>query len=384
MLRLAGIAVLLLVIAAVAGFGPAAIADGGGDVYAAAHEHDSLTQQLDVDADAVRIGVDVRDDGSAAWTIEFLVLLDDEKRAEAFESVRADIDEDPDGHVAEFADRIETTVATASEATNREMAADDFAVETERRSLDREYGVVTYSFEWHGFGDVRDDEIHVGDAVDGMYLEDETRLLIAWPEDYDLASVSPEPDDERDHGVIWYGSETDFVTGEPRVVVSPASLGLGWVAIGGSLIAAALLLGSALWWLRSRSSDDERPESIDHPDVETPSPAGSTTGPSTDQAPDPTSSQESEPSTGQAPAPSTHRSPDELLSNEEQVLALLDEQGGRMKQQTIVEELGWTDAKTSKVVKGMREEGTLESFRIGRENVLTYPDDDTESAEQSV
>jgi uncharacterized membrane protein len=65
-----------------------------------------------------------------------------------------------------------------------------------------------------------------------------------------------------------------------------------------------------------------------------------------------------------------------LLSNEEQVMQLLEENGGRMKQQTIVEELDWTDAKTSKVVSGMREEGTIESFRIGRENVLTTPEDD--------
>lgn len=58
------------------------------------------------------------------------------------------------------------------------------------------------------------------------------------------------------------------------------------------------------------------------------------------------------------------------------MLQLLDENGGRIKQKQVVETLGWTDAKTSKVVSGLREEGTIESFRIGRENVLRYPDRD--------
>jgi uncharacterized membrane protein len=45
-----------------------------------------------------------------------------------------------------------------------------------------------------------------------------------------------------------------------------------------------------------------------------------------------------------------------------------------MKQQDVVSELGWTEAKTSQVVGSLRDEGKLESFRLGRENVLTLPD----------
>jgi hypothetical protein len=47
-----------------------------------------------------------------------------------------------------------------------------------------------------------------------------------------------------------------------------------------------------------------------------------------------------------------------------------------MKQQAVVEELDWTDAKTSKVVSALRDAGELESFRLGRENVLSLPDAD--------
>ena len=57
---------------------------------------------------------------------------------------------------------------------------------------------------------------------------------------------------------------------------------------------------------------------------------------------------------------------------------MLDANGGRMKQQTVVGELGWTDAKTSKVVSKLRDQDEIESFRIGRENVLRVIDEDNE------
>ena len=67
---------------------------------------------------------------------------------------------------------------------------------------------------------------------------------------------------------------------------------------------------------------------------------------------------------------------EELLSNEEQVLELIESEGGRMKQKAVAERLGWTDAKTSQVTKKLRENDELEGFRLGRENVLSLPGDD--------
>jgi uncharacterized membrane protein len=67
---------------------------------------------------------------------------------------------------------------------------------------------------------------------------------------------------------------------------------------------------------------------------------------------------------------------DELLSNQERVLALVEHEGGRMKQQEVAGTLDWTDAKTSQVVRKMRDEGELDAFRLGRENVLVLPDEE--------
>ena len=68
--------------------------------------------------------------------------------------------------------------------------------------------------------------------------------------------------------------------------------------------------------------------------------------------------------------------PPELLSNEERVLQLLEQRGGRIKQQDVVSELDWTEAKTSQVVGDLREDDEIEVFRIGRENVLSLPDNE--------
>ncbi|ELY79470.1 helix-turn-helix transcriptional regulator [Natrinema gari] len=331
-------------------------------------------QQDRIDADEVRMDVALRPNGTAEWTLEFWVRLDDEESTTAFDSLQEEIRNDPENHTQSFADRMNETVATASTATSREMNADGFDVTTARQSLAREYGVVRYTFRWDGFAAVEGDDLRAGDAIEGLYLDDGTRLLLTWPDGYELASVAPEPDDERDRAVIWRGGETGFVSGEPRVVVtdggagpSTAAMAIAVVSIGGLALAGA-------WWYRTRGSatagtaggDDGRESTADSDPVPT---GGSGTAPTV-------ATDDESGSTGTTDAPDT-----DLLSNEEQVLRLIEGRGGRMKQQAVVEELGWTDAKTSKVVSSLREDGRLESFRLGRENVLSLPEGDDEHPE---
>ncbi|SFC42336.1 hypothetical protein SAMN05444422_10884 [Halobiforma haloterrestris] len=350
--------------AAVPGAG-ASGADGDGV------ETEPLSAQFDdADADDVRLEVALQPDGSAEWTVEFWMRLDDDESVEAFDTLEADIESDPDNYTAEFAGRMEETAAAASDATGREMAVDEFRVDTERQTLGPEYGVVRYEFRWDGFAAVDGDELRAGDAISGLYLDDRTQLLISWPEEYELVSVSPEPDDERDRTVVWQGTDTDFLADEPRVTVSSGGIGgtstLG--AIAGAIAVATLGLGAAWWVRRGRNGSDDTPAGSPgaDPDVTTEADAADATG--------------AEAGEDDAADDSDRPDPrDELLSNEEQVLLLLEEYDGRMKQQTVVEELDWTDAKTSKVVSGLREEGELESFRLGRENVLSLPDEDPPS-----
>ncbi|WP_436908529.1 helix-turn-helix transcriptional regulator [Halosimplex marinum] len=67
---------------------------------------------------------------------------------------------------------------------------------------------------------------------------------------------------------------------------------------------------------------------------------------------------------------------EELLSDEERVEQLIEANGGRMKQAAIVQETGWSNAKVSQLLSAMDEEGRIDKLRIGRENLISFPDED--------
>jgi len=64
-----------------------------------------------------------------------------------------------------------------------------------------------------------------------------------------------------------------------------------------------------------------------------------------------------------------------LLSDEELVLTLLEDNDGRMKQTAIVDETDWSNAKVSQLLSELEEQGAIEKLRIGRENLITLPDE---------
>ncbi len=283
--------------------------------------------------DGVLLYVDVAENGSARWQVEYRTRLDDRSDAAAFERLRRDLETDAATPNDGFFERIRRTVESAENATGREMTGTGFAVETTVRRIPREYGVVVYSFRWHGFASTADGELRVGDALEGFFLGSGERLVLSWPDGYELAAVDPAPDARRDHTVTWRGP-TAFGSDGPRVrLAEPAWTGSRVLPVGAALVGLGLV---GVWSLRRRDG------------VPLTSLVARSSG---DDGEDP-----------------------ELLSNEERVVRLLDERGGRLKQQAVAEELGWTEAKTSYVVSGLREDGRIRSFRIGRENVLSLPE----------
>jgi uncharacterized membrane protein len=47
-----------------------------------------------------------------------------------------------------------------------------------------------------------------------------------------------------------------------------------------------------------------------------------------------------------------------------------------MKQANIVSETGWSNAKVSQLLSSMDEADRIDKLRIGRENLITLPDED--------
>ncbi len=317
--RAGPVAILLILVLAGSGL-------AGGNPFVES-QHDGL------EPDTVVIEIDLAENGSAAWTMSHRHRLSDASEESAFEELADEIANNTTPTLDRFRERMEPTVTSAEEATGREMAIANLSVATDRTSLPQEYGIVRYTFRWPGFAAVDDDRILVGDAISGLFLDDRSALHIAWADGWERGSVSPSPTGEEDRRVTWRGP-MDFEDDQPRLELTTQSGGfLSDIAAAPVLLAIAALVGLAgltgvVWWRRT---------------------AGPSSSPGTPDA--------------------------ELLSNEEQVLQLLEDEDGRMKQQEVVQRLGWTDAKTSQVISDLREAGDIETFRLGRENVIRLPDD---------
>lgn len=321
----------------------------------AAGQADVVPQTGEVEPDGVVLRVDVDENGTAAWTVEYRIRLDDETTTAAFESLRSDVRENRSSFRSRFADRMSRTVATGENETGRSMALRNVSVVVEERQLPRTYGVVAYRFEWAGFARVDGDRLVVGDAIGGIFLDDESRLVVAWPAGYEATSVAPGGYDDRDSAAAWAGP-VDFGPSEPRVVVQPAAAtGGGPPVLGLLAVVVALGLGGGAGYLYRRRGRGTARNADGGAAV-----AGSE------------SESEDDREDGGAGGPS--EPPEELLSPEERVLRFVREAGGRVKQQAVVAEFDWTAARTSQVVGSLREDERVETFRLGRENVITLPE----------
>ena len=314
-------------------------------------------EQQSVDADVVVMTADVGPDGGADWTVAYRIRLDDDNATQAFEDLRADIQANPSAYTDRFGNRMQRTAGAAENATGREMAVENVTVSAREETFGQTYGVITYRFQWTNFAAVSDDRIEIGDALSGLFLDGETSLTVRWPSPYRAERVTPSPDERTNTSVTWRGQQ-EFGANEPRAVVTsqPASSddgGPSTLLVGGALVLVALAAGVYAFRRYGLSDGD------DSPDRSEPTETAETTSP---------------PPNDSNGGGGTETPPPDLLSNEEQVIQLLEANGGRLKQQQVAGELDWTDAKTSQVIGGLRDDEEVETFRIGRENVVTLPD----------
>ncbi|WP_050034093.1 helix-turn-helix transcriptional regulator [Halorubrum halophilum] len=366
--------VLLLVVVAVAasaGLASIGAAQSGAGLQAGGFD------QMDVNPDDVLIEVSVEPDGDAVWETQYRVQLANDDEEQAFEELRADVESDPDAYASQFGERMRATADTAENATGRKMNVTNVTVTADRRELPQSYGVLTYRFEWSNFAAVDGSRLVVGDAIDALFLDETSSLIVSWEDGYRLGDASPSPTETRDSAVVWQGP-VDFTEGEPRVTIEPEGRSAGAVPLVavGLLVAIVAVVGYRRrpWGSSEASSPSEGPaatadESADDAE-DSKSAAAATAVAGADGDDGPAGSGDDTGADSAAPID------DDLLSNEEQVLRLVEANGGRMKQKRVAEELDWTAAKTSQVVTGLRDEGDLDGFRLGRENVLSLPDYD--------
>ncbi|PSP39791.1 hypothetical protein BRC66_04580 [Halobacteriales archaeon QH_2_66_30] len=345
---------------------------------------DGAAPEMEIDADDITMSAQIYENGTATLEIDYQIRLDSDADRQAFEEIQSELASNESAYLGPFRERMNRTVAAAESATEREMTASGFAVSTDRDSqLQAEFGHVRYRFEWGGFAVVDDGTIRAGDAVDSLFLDDSESLVFQWPDGYGVASSEPDPERVENNSIVWQG-QIDFEAGQPRVVLSTdADDGAG---DGGS--DPEDLSGDGDGGTDDGGTDDGGTDD-----------GGADDGGSSSMSVMPmlgivglvlvagagvavlvTNRGEDDSSEGRAATDPADTPPEDLLSNEERVLQLLQENGGRVKQKQVAEQLDWTAAKTSQVVGDLRDDDEVDSFRLGRENVLTLPDVDIEGS----
>ncbi|WP_254762671.1 helix-turn-helix transcriptional regulator [Natrinema marinum] len=353
----------------------AGVADAAGHRAALQAEDNGNESMALEDADTIHIDVLIAENGSALMTVDYQFRLDQGNNSTSrWEELRRDIQSNTSTHVADERAKWNATLVEGENVTERDMNISNVSITTEVDSAPRTIGHATVTFQWSKFAFVNINRIEAGAALSGFTLDDGTTLQFRWPEAYGIyqhegePQVDPAPSDTPDGSVTWRGDETSFTDNQPRIVLmknagattdpnestQPAQgPTMPWAIV---TLALALLatVGVVGWQLGRRRRDG---------------PAPSDAGTDAVRRADGSSDADSTATTETEPPP-------ELLSNEERVLRLLEDRGGRIKQQEVVSELAWTEAKTSQVVGDLREEDEIDVFRIGRENVLTLPDEE--------
>ncbi|AUV80435.1 hypothetical protein C2R22_01150 [Salinigranum rubrum] len=410
---------------------PPGVDDGQEHAPAAAFATAPAVAQVESDAlPSTAIQVQLRSDTDARWTVTYRYPLTGADEIEAFRTLGAEF-ENGQTDLGLDASVFRNLATEAAESTGRSMVIRDVAREAtvERNATvangtvtaaptatptpenETAAGVLRLSFTWTNFLERTDDgTLQLGDVFrtgDGgtwlSSLGDDQRLTIVTPPGYVISRTSFPI--QQQNGSLIIDGPREFSEAERLSVTYRASdqAELPWTLIVGGGVAAVVVVAVAFVLVRSR---DTRGGGSPEPSTgqamtnggesaeeqgETGSGGGAETG--TGATPEPTSPDgatagpvagagddgETAGDEGDEPDPE----PDfDLLSDEERVEYLLEQRGGRMKQANIVKETGWSDAKVSQLLSSMAETGRVEKLRLGRENLISLPDEGDDDGDE--
>ncbi|GAB3683774.1 hypothetical protein GCM10028857_11880 [Salinarchaeum chitinilyticum] len=356
------------------------------------------------------IEIAVQSDGDARFVLSKEFPTETANQSAAFEQLAAEYENGDHGRLGYGA--YQSIVDEVAQETGRDMDLIENGPETSRGEG---VGTLEYRFTWTNFANVNEGNLTVGDAFQtgqGHWLgglSSNQQLRIQAPEGYSVTE-SPSGPQIDDDALVWEGPVT-FGEDDLRATFEESSgsssfgstflLGL----VGGLVVLTLLIVG---WQAANDSSDDDStgdfgdrvreyvatlPAVGDESTRGGQSNGGSESDGTTADAVDGTTAvADAQPSpaadsggTATQGAPETESQTEsvdpELLSDEERVLQLLDENGGRMKQANIVTETGWSNAKVSQLLSRMDEDEQIDKLRIGRENLITLPDVDVTDQE---
>jgi len=336
------------------------------------------TQQTQFETPSETFRVQLRPGGNARWTVTANFSFTNESNATAFEELATDFEAgrtDSDLGLSAFRQAADL----ASSSTGREMS-----ITRVERSYEvyNDTGQLVLQFTWTNFSRRAGDRLHVDDTFNttgGTWFPDlsaDQVLIVDPPDNFQIVDASPQGYAVTSGALRWEGYQ-EFEDGELsatyRRVGETATITTTKNGTGppngddnvGLLAAIAVILVGAVaagtYVLSTREGGLPSVGETDEDDGT----AGAADEPG-------------DPATAGAPAADEQAEvvDEELLSDEERIERLLEQNGGRMKQATIVKETGWSNAKVSQLLSAMDDEDRIDKLRIGRENLISFPDED--------
>jgi len=324
--------------------------------------------------DTTTFRIALYENGSATWTITHNQPLETDNETEQFRAYATTFEENETDLYRDFVADAGTLARIGTNETDRRMDAGNF-----QRSAGvepgQDLGTVQMSFRWTNFSRVYEQRVVVSDVfADGFYLGAGQTMVFEHDTSMAFTDARPAPDSRSvpeslaESRSITYEGEQSFADSRPYVELGPPGTGAtptpdttnADVSPGDSmwqfaLVLAVIALGAvaaAAW----RSGAAGAVLGSDDGDG----------GVTTESPPDPSADAAVEDA--------------ELLNDDDRVVKLLEENGGRMKQVDIVETTDWSKSKVSMLLSDMEEDGDISKLRVGRENIISLAGEEPDAA----
>lgn len=348
-------------------------------------QSEETTQEWETQANLSMVA-ELDANGDARWTLSTVINISTQEELEAYRTVAADFE---NGDLPPLGmEAFESGLEGVNGSTEREMEIEDVVRRTATEDeLENGTGRLAVEFTWVNFANEADGLLTIDRDVLVMdsgqlwlkSLSESQSLKITAPEDFGVRDSSvraqngelywegPAVFDETTLQATFIGTNIIDDGEGPSAEATP----LWWFVLPLAIFGIAVaVLATQVERIRIRLPSDlgigspTASEKASETVAERPPEEGSVET-------NVTESMESE-SVPEEPA----EIDEELLSDEERVERLLSSNGGRMKQADIVKETDWSNAKVSQLLSAMEEEDKINKLRIGRENLISFPDED--------
>lgn len=280
--------------------------------------------------------IQINENGDAVWSIEIREPLENQSEMDSFDAYVSQVNSSENNQTTQdFQDRFSSVINNANGQYERNMSLDSLSVSAETaNTATGDFGITTVEFTWGNYAE--EDEqgnIVVGQILsDGYTLSESEKLVITPPQGYEAQETPAAAEDTTQGNLEWSGpysfSDTELVFEEST------STDLPLIPIGGGIGVVILVIVSVLF-MKNRTTNSEEKDN-------------------------------------------TTWNTDELKTEGERIVEILESNDGRVKQKKVASELDWSDSKVSRVTSNMQEKGVIEKLTIGRENVLNLKEDDKE------